>query len=498
MKYFLAGAEVPSHRKIMNEVGAQHVALSYVGLSRRIKFTKPWMIGEKFAEGTKIFLDSGAHSINSATDKFSFGQIEDMQEHYHEFVEENLGSLALVSEFDALPLGFEAIEQERKEFWDTIPAEQFLPIWHSEQGLGELNRLAEKYPNVGITATSLSGRNLEPTLNQIASQGTHLHAVGLTSVDEMYAIKWGSVSSTSWISPQQYGDTIVWTGKQLKRYPKSRKDQARKRYRTLFENEGFDSAKIEADDHSELLRLSIWSWERLMEDIDRKHSTEHVASVHHLSVVTNPTDDTDSWFAEKPGEVVDNLPLEVRNRETTALPVLGVTKTIEKVTNEDGEEEEIEHSSFGIRSESTRVCKSCFLASKCPAFDASSNCAYNIPVEIKTRDQFTQMQNSLIEMQAQRVLFMRFAEEQEGGYADPNLSGEIDRLQKLLKTKHEMEQEGFSFKVEAKATGGAGQTGMLARLFGEQASQAARALPQPVSADQVIIDAEIVQEWTDV
>jgi hypothetical protein len=94
-------------------------------------------------------------------------------------------------------------------------------------------------------------------------------------------------------------------------------------------------------------------------------------------------------------------------------------------------------------------------------------------------------------------MFMRFAEEQEGGYSDPNLSSEMDRLQKMLKAKHEMESEGFSMNLQVKANGATGQTGMLARLFGEQASQAAQALPGgPVSADDVIEDV-VDAEWTE-
>ncbi len=490
---YYAGAEASSHRTLLQSVDAPHVAISFVGLTRRVKRLEKWTLESKFRD-EKIFLDSGTYSVNQPNSKFSLEELKDLAASYQRYVAANIDRVSLVSEFDALPLGADWLEQDRLNFYDDLPRDKFMPIWHYEYGIDELNRLAEKYTNIGITSTTLSGRNLAPLLNQISNSGVNLHGVGITSVDDLYSIRWSSVSSTAWISPQSNGDTILWTGRVLKRYPKAQKDQARKKYRTYFENNGFDSTKIEEDDYNELLRLSVWSWEKLMQDVSKKQGD--------ANLVTTLDETTNLTFVEDTGEVVDTPREKVRNsvatttsRATRTIPVLGVTSTVDQVLREDGETEEVERLSYGVRSESTRVCKSCFLSSKCPAFDETSNCAFNIPIEIKTRDQFTSMQNSLVEMQAQRVLFMRFAEETEGGYADPNLSVEMDRLQKMLKTKHDMESDTFSFKVEATASGEAAKSGMLSRLFGDQASNAVRALPEPVNADKAILDAEVVQDW---
>jgi len=123
-------------------------------------------------------------------------------------------------------------------------------------------------------------------------------------------------------------------------------------------------------------------------------------------------------------------------------------------------------------------------------FLAGSNCAYNIPVTIRTKDQMQALQNSLIDMQTQRVMFMKMAEDLEGGYADPNLSSELDRLQKMIKIKTELESDSFSVKFEAKGT--TGQAGIMSRLFGREAGDAARALPQEVSADRMILEMDVI------
>lgn len=494
MDLYYAGGEVPSHRNLLAAAGAEHIALSYMGLRRRVKFSRPWLIEDKFTD-EEIFLDSGAYTVNKEPAKFTQADLKDIAAHYREFVTENIDRVTMVSEFDALALGKDWILQQREEFYDTLPADKFMPIWHDEWGLDELQRLAGEYDRVGVHATSLGGRDLAPFLNGlVAETDIQLHGMAMTKIDQLETIRWTSVASTSWLSPQAYGDTIVWTGREMKRYPKKYKDQARKRYRSLFEREGFDAEKIAADDSKELLRLSVWSWQRLMEDIERKH--------HRPRLVTLPPPKDDPPNVEIEGEEVDTPMPETRNslatvRETQPLPVIGVRTRTERFQDEDGQEREHQITGLSVRSESTRKCSTCFLSSKCPAYEPHSTCAYDIPIQMKTKDQFLMLQNSLIEMQTQRVLFMRFAEETEGGYADPNLSNEIDRLQKMLKTKHDMEAEGFTFKMEARSHGSNGQNGMIARLFGDQASETARALPAPVEADAVL-EGYVDSEWVDV
>jgi hypothetical protein len=305
----------------------------------------------------------------------------------------------------------------------------------------------------------------------------------MSKVDDMSAVKWDTISTISWLSPSQYGDTIVWVRNELKRYPKKYKDSSRKRHRTLFIDAGFDAEKIEADDKDELLRLSIWSWLQLEQSINH-HQTDRVVN-------TLPeTDDGANAQVDPLGvvmttsEIVNSASTELQpvDRPLINFPLLQ-TVGMRETYIEDGESKERIVPLLTARSASMRQCRSCFLAKKCPAFDEASNCAYDMPVEIKSRDQLLALQNTLIEMQTQRIMFMRMAEDLEGGYADPNLSSEMDRLQKLVKTKHEMEQEGFSLKIEAR---GNGQAGMISRLFGSDAGDSRKALPATITVEQVM------------
>jgi hypothetical protein len=496
MKLYFAGAEIPSHRTLLEAQGVDHVSLSYMGLRRRTKFSRPWVIKEKFPESQHIFLDSGAYTVNKAADdeRYSIGELKDIAAHYMSFVYDNVDRLEMVSEFDAQVLGQEWILAMRDDFWDDLPESKFLPVWHADTGLDELDRLARTYSRVGITQTDIGGRNLAPILNGLTSKyGTKLHGIAMTRTDEMASIRWDSVASTSWLSPSQYGDTIVWTGKELKRYPKKYKDRARKQHRTLFTSNGFDAEKIAEDDTTEVLKLSIWSWQKQAEDLNR-----------HRHVVSTTAETSEPENTELTGDEVVTSPVEGRNQVSTLvrrddderinLPVLGILNQKESYVDEDGERQEREVPLLVTRSESLQVCDTCFLASKCPGYKPSHTCMYNIPMQIRTKDQLKALSDAMIEIQAQRILFMRMAEQIEGGYADPNLSSEIDRMGRLLKVKTDMESESFSFKVEAKSQG---QAGVLSRLFGREAGERALGNTQPMDARQAIesyIDAEIVDE----
>jgi hypothetical protein len=118
------------------------------------------------------------------------------------------------------------------------------------------------------------------------------------------------------------------------------------------------------------------------------------------------------------------------------------------------------------RDSSLRQCDTCFVASNCPAFKPQSMCAFKLPVEVKTKDQLKSLINAIIEMQGQRVAFMRFAEEMNGGYADPNVSQEIDRLFKLIKTTKELDDSREFIRMTVERQGSAG---VLSQIFGEKA-----------------------------
>lgn len=465
MRFYFNGTEIPTYRNLLQAEGVRDVSLSYFGLRRRTKFTRPWKIEEKFGDQQNVFVDSGCYTVNNSKEqKYSNGELEEIRDHYYRWVHSNIEKVEFYTEFDAHQLGTQSREEFRDNLRDVF-FDKFIPIWGADDGLQALNDLSEQFGRVGVLQTAIGGRDLVPTLNSLASRGVRLHGLSITKPDIMGAVPWDSVASTSWLSPSQFGDTIVWSHNQLKRYPKKMKDQARKKERSVFMTNGFDVEKIEKDDSTELLRLSVWSWSQQVNAINRKTSTG----------VTTPMilDDLENseFDGEGVGGVVDRVPKRVATAvprdpsQRRVIPFLDFDFDKEKRKNPDtGEYEDVDVPKLKIRSESMRICDTCFLAAKCPMFEPGSTCAYDIPITIRTKEQLAALMDSMVEMQAQRVLFMKMAEDAEGGYADPNLSSEIDRLGNLMKKKHDMEQEGFSLTVTAKQSG---QISMVDRIFGD-------------------------------
>lgn len=456
-----------------------------MGLRNRTNFGKPWLVSKYFPEGHALFVDSGCATLNNDKEpRYTNDELKEIADHYYSWIADNIEQIEIYSEFDALQLGKGYIENVR----DTVREglfDKFLPIWRPDDGMDDLYYLAERFGKVGITQTNMHGRDLVIVLNRLANAGVELHGLSMTKQDVMQAVNWTSVSSTSWVSPQKYGATFVWSHGQLKSYSKDQKEQARRKERFVIEAAGFDMEKILNDDPKELLRLSLWSWSQFVDSINAKKGTG----------VTTSMISHDDEFTENEEEAVGGVIEPLRNRVSTpvprnpdqkqVIPLIGFDFNKEKRRNpETGQMEDVDVPTVKSRSDSLRICDTCFLAAKCPMFEENSTCAYDIPITIRTKDQAQALMDTLVEIQAQRVLFMKMAEDAEGGHADPILSGEMDRLMKMMKSKHEMEQEGFSLTISAKQNG---QVGIADRIFGQLGDTSKlRELEAPQQTDDFI------------
>lgn len=473
LRLFYGGAEIPTHRKWLQAAGIKDVYLSYTGLSRRVKFARPWLIEDKFPDDMNVMLDAGAYTYNKEGSEIDLDELARIASGYEAFVALNHERLHSFTEFDAKPLGLDWIKARRDDFWNDYD-DKFMCVWHSEYGLDELEQMAARYKRIGILQTALGDRDIVPVLNMLAAKrGTLLHGLAMTKQDIMKEVRWDSVGSTRWIAPMQYGDTFVWTGRELKSYPKAYKEQSRKRHRTLFTTNGFDAEKIAADDSAEVAKLSLWSWQQFMEDLNT-HAKPKLGAV----VVPFPQQGGEVQEPEQHAPPPEPLaPPEDREREL--LPGVGL------VTPEgrDGIE-------LSVRGESMRRCDTCFLASRnCPGYKPASTCLYELPIVARTPAQIKAVEDGLIEMQTQRVMFMRMVEDLEGGFPDPNLSNEIDRLTRMIKAQRDGTAEKRSLYISE--TNRPGELGALSRIFGDNVASA-QAIEAPHVVDDMIRDSEII------
>lgn len=460
MRLYYCGGEVASHVKLLEEQGISTIALSYVGLTRRVKFARPWVIAEKFRDATEILLDSGAYSLNKPDSKIDETEATELAVRYMAFASQNLDRVAGVIEFDALILGDDFLAGMREDFYDGL-GDKFIPVWHSLSGLGELNRLAEKYSRVGILQDALDDEDYDAALRSLAGGGTRLHGIGMTRMKSLRQLPWDSVSSTSWISPIAYGDVIIFKENKLHRYPRTRRDKALKEHAAFLQDEGFDVPAIEQGGTMEMLRLSAWSWSRY---------------VDWINAADPARDEGNPGGTSRAGEMQTYQP--PRKRETVLLPVLG----IHAAGSSDGET--TEDTLSAAPDGSFLACSSCYIRNECPEYEPGASCKFRIPVLVESANQLRALLNTVIQIQTQRVLTMTMMEQAKGGYADASTGAEIDRLGRLVKLRTEAEKSSFTMTVTA--TGDAAKTGYISSLLGKDAGDRLTALPEPVSAQQVM------------
>jgi hypothetical protein len=463
------------------------MGFSFYALKKRyLPKNKLWLVSEHFPDSVQVVLDSGIHQLEGSG--ASKEEITSFAAEYQEFVANNLERISGFVEVDSQIMGLDWVLQQRA-FFEHDP--KLWVVWHDSYGLQSLREWSKTYRNVAIphasieSTTSLAG----VTRALVAQQGTRFHALGSAKPDNLRQIPFTTSTTLSWLSPMRNGETIVWDGKQVVRYPKKMMAQARPRYKAVVGKAGLDFDKFLGNDGVESSKVAVWSYQQLEKSMDKKRPDLHVVDGGKESLVSdNSETPLMSTFAETWGDASDNSDLEMRKQsaveepkklierdpeEVTSLPVFGYKmKTIVDVDDE-GNEVLKDVPMVQTTGLSLRQCDTCFVAANCPAFKPQNTCAFNLPVEVKTKDQLKALLNTVIEMQGARVAFSRFAEELNGGYPDPNTSQEIDRLFKLVKGMKELEENREFIRITAERQSSGG---VLSAIFGDRA-QALKDLP---------------------
>ena len=471
MKIYMSGGEKGTYRNILTENGSPHIALNLTQLS--IPKTKVLNLRE---------LLGGAEVCVYTSD-----EDEDVNR-FDEFIREHLDEIDLI-------IG-------RPDYDGGWIGAKYVPLWNDAKDEERLAHLCEKYGRVAISDRALNARTVM-RLRQL-QQRWGCTLVALTSkVDMIEAVTWDTVIVSSWTSVVRYGETQVWDGHGLRRYPAQKKESSRKKHRADITRLGLDFDAVLEDDVKEVAKLAVLSWQ------EWEKSTFGTAAYH-----PSEREDEEEFEGAETGKVVDItdyvpvLPNTVLPPSTIAttrrsesgengkelLPIMGI-ETVVSVGHQEDESLEIEpkrESVVKFHASGIRSCDSCYLAPRCPRFEAHAECAYELPVEMKTKEQLRAVLRAMLEMQASRIMFGAFAEQLEGQGMDPVLSKEIDRLFELTQRFKDIEdtRDIISFQMEAKTN-----AGVLSRIFGSKVSESMNQLSEPLpqrAIDQVIIDAEVV------
>lgn len=401
---------------------------------------------------------------------------------------------------------------------------KYVPLWNDPDDLERLAFLCEKYGRVAIPDKSITARST-PRIRQL-QQRWKCNLVALTSkVDTIEALDWDVVIVTSWTSTVRYGETQVWDGHSLRRFPAAQKESARKRLRAAISRLDVDVEAVLEDDVNEVAKLAIRSWlsyeMATFGSSDAAYDpwggeddeSEFEADTGQVATIT-PDSATGTSGDSPTTAIAISAPNTRHESERVLLPVIGVETvagtTIETDPNTGEALETQGDPTPVIRKSNTslRQCDSCYLANRCPRFKEHAECAYEIPVELRSKEQLRAVLTAMLEIQTDRVLFAKLAEDLEGQGVDPALSSEMDRLFRLVEKMKDIEdtRDVFNISVEARSGGG-----MLSRLFGTGPAKEKeldnplssteldmamedqmKGLPKPVPAEDDVVDAEVL------
>lgn len=452
MKLYFAGAEAPSHLETLRACGVSRVAVNITMLARRRSAKKPllnWATKDRLGDMEwLLYADSPVTPWFPALELLSDAEVQP---------EMLIGPASWWDETNI----------RNTDVW-------FVPTWDG-QDRGILRSYVESFEGLFLP---------DPVVDNTRAVGDAQAALRMPPQGFLGAItgrsrginRFDGVISSAWWAAAKYGETQVWAANRMNRLSAEDKLAKRRKYETAVEALGVDFGALLADDPKAVAELAIRSWQKMEESLPDRHPQ---------SEVDNPPE-TGAAKAVQTSSVLANPPLQGRHG---VLPTMGFETTTTKrmEVDDSGVEHEVVGSAttLAIPSGTVRKCDSCYLASYCPSFQPGNPCAYSIPVTIRTKDQLHDVLRAMLEIQGQRVLLMRFAEEVRGE-PEPEVGKEMDRLFALTHRLTEIEDTRDTFKMSVEAKAGAGT---LSRLFGSKVGQNARKLDVPVSSTEVMQDA---------
>ncbi len=487
MKLIYLGAEIPSNKTLLLNSGVTEIGVAFDGLSKRVRKETENLLAN-FPDDQELRIHALPGLAPDKQHELSEDELRAFAQEYELFLSSNIERLASWVEFDCTVLGPDWIRSRRKEFYSEFDDQLFRPIWHFDYGVRELEALSDEYPHVAIPLASVEEFTALPgLLRQYANKyETRYHLLSATRPETIQALPIDTVYTATWQAPMRRGETIVWDGGRLHRYPAKMKDEARARHRQLFENVGLDTQKILDDTPSEVTKLALWSlqeFEKGNGNVVPMRSQPDLSNSRHPAVRGSGASTTDAEVNKSEVGVRHQGPVPIKSRnaaERSILPSFGLEAKRAMVDADDGTTTISEMNVITSGSSTLRNCNTCFVASNCPAFAPDTECAFSLPVEIKTQDQLKALLQTMIEMQSSRIGFARYAEELNGGYADVTVSREMDRLFKMVESLKKLEQNNEFIKVSVERQGAGG---VLSALFGERAVEKLAIEQEPPISD---------------
>lgn len=428
MRVWMSGGEVPKHRELFGPLGVEKIA---VNLSSIIK-ERSGNLGDP---DTLLPFPKLFYTSTSDADPAD----------YESVIERYLDEESLV-------LGIESPLAKRSG--------RYIPEWHGGD-VEELFDLAVEYGKVAVSEGVLATDSLLVPIRQFRSRNPSVALFVNSSKSKV--INCGAVTDivvSGWLAAQRHRELQVWDGTKVARSPRAQRNAQIEIMRSQIVALGADPVLVEEGDIGESSRLAVRSW------------------LQYENVVATPGGGAlDPTAPSFPNPVAMEARV-MRTREAlVALPVLSVRETPDAPMRP---------------SETTlRQCDICSLNNVCPKYEQGSTCGFSIPVQLRTKTELTSVVNTMLEIQAQRVLMERFDEELQSQGVKQEVSAELERFFRMTESAKRISEERQTLTVTATASNSAGP---LSELFGTRVGELSQGLRRPIDSDEIIDAAEILDD----
>lgn len=465
------GAEAPNDVDLLYGAGVRDMGMSLSSYKKRVKDVPGSL--ERFGDDVLLYLyDTSAYDTEATVEGLT-AKADD----YERFVHQWYNKFHHILEFDAPALGKDAILDRREQFYDEERfTDKLWVCWHPSYGMDHLKYLGESYTDVVVPVSALENKQALTLISALRTEyQTSFHCNGF-SVDRTKRHElFDSVFMSTWSSALRHQDLYVpHEGNWIRRLPKDEVAVGLKRHASFIESLGVDIQMLIDGNNAErelyTVRLFRWLETGRSAMIDVLTDGSAISLDQVVPVSGSQVSDSDR---QHPGQTV--IPLhperyaEPRSGDypITALPGIAAEVTRSFRQGPDGNLVMADVPIVRRTNEPVRQCNTCSLSANCPAYLPGNSCKFQMPIQIRTREQMQALTEAMLELQASRVFFASFSEETVG-YHDPTVGKEMDRFAKLASVFSKLGESKETLKVEATRTT---QGGVLSQIFGKAPQQ---------------------------
>lgn len=438
MDLYFASAEQPPYLRTLESLGVHHVAVSYYEWERRHPTRQGAdLIRKHIPEELSVIVIPGV-ARKEGIDYPAFARS------YVQFAENNAEDV-LTYDLDAQYCPIPLRREVRKHL-------AFLPGFVAFPTENESHidlATTDGFERVGVNANA--GKSIPTTeLRRIPAS---LYGSNITDPRVLAGARFVATTSFAWLSGRRYGELWLWVKGRLRHFGAAQLGRAVRSYRSDIEALGVDPEVIAANDKGAMTEVAVKSLLAMAESLSGRPRDRVKAEISARSTPEAPQDAQERpalppATPERPGP---------QERPRVALPVL----------RREGQ-------LVSANTTSLRQCDSCAIADACPEYKPLHSCAFDIPAEIRTDEEWEAAYQTVIEWQFSRIAHGVFSEQVNGGEITTAVGREMDRFAKLLSQLKELK------RIDS-AEGGA-----LSRILAE-------VIPQRGTAEEVQ-DAEVIEE----